>query len=152
LRVSITDEQFNELILVSNDIPNILEPIYYQDVDTLPSGNYFAALQVGNEELFLPFTIVDSSIIAYADIAPNPTDGFTNINYILKELPNSQLRVRVIHEITGFEHMTVFETPTKLQDRIELNVSSLMAGSYLVVLEVENSIFYLPVTLNIIKE
>ena len=140
-------------IMLYESFPSVnLSDTIYTNIDSLPPGNYNVVFQADDEIQSIPIVLVDNSIIAYADITPNPTDGFTNINYILKELPNSQLRVRVIHEITGFEHMTVFETPTKLQDRIELDVSSLMAGSYLVVLEVENSIFYLPVTLNIIKQ
>ena len=151
LNIGVYDSNDTKQMDLMSEVPTQISDTLTYDISSLLSGNYNIICKLGNQLVVAPFTI-EYCIIEFADISPNPTDGFTTISYILSELPSSQIRVRVVNEITGFEYMSTLTMPTDLEDTIELNVSSLVAGSYLVVLEVENSIFYIPRTLKIIKE
>ena len=139
-------------VLVYKDVPIKLLDTIALDISFLPSGLYNVIFQLCSELVSVPLIKYDAGIIEYADIVPNSTSSISNINYILTELPKVPLAITVIDKVTGITQLSFTSMPSGLSGSILLDVSSLSVGPYIVILEVENSMFVIPKTLQVNKQ
>ena len=151
LKITIEDILQNELMTLYNDIPNSLSDTIDSDISSLVSGIYNVVFETGNFIQKHPFILGDSSIVLSADITPNPASGLTTLSYILCEMPASTLRIRVLHNVTGYEYISVLHTPSSLQGDLLLDVNSLPVGVYTLVIDESGASYYLPKLLIISK-
>ncbi|MCL2038795.1 MAG: hypothetical protein FWG85_00015 [Bacteroidetes bacterium] len=136
---------------VMSEVPTKLSDTLYADVRLLPPDDYYIAILMGSQFDVVPFTI--EGIIKSAAVVPNPTSGIASVDYELNCLPSEPMRVTINDIITGNElielHNGFVQT---LSDSIPIDITSLIAGRYLLVMEVNGDVFEFPFILNIIKE
>jgi hypothetical protein len=129
-----------------------LEDSVIFDITGYPCGDYYAVFEIADETAVVPFTI---GIISSAMVTPNPTSGLADVNYVLNCLPTLPMRISVKNIATGAELMLLYnDVLISLEGSIPIDVTPLITGEYLLVIEINDEVLQIPITtgITIIKD
>jgi hypothetical protein len=152
LKVSIK-EPFtdNEVMLVSNAIPTDTIMVF-NPILNLPAGDYEVLIEIADEKLSLPFTLL-GSIFDFAEVIPSETNGPAVVRFGLTIPAKMPIRATIVNQL-GVELIEVYNAiPNGLHEQFQINLTGFNTGIYYIKLEYTNSMsLILPVSVLVMKQ